>query len=94
MLHRLLRVPPGEVPRWLCSSNTCTGVDAPLVLIMCAIGVSVWLFRESPTFALASIGVVLACAFALILPFETCERKARAKKRQLTKRKRAEEGDI
>jgi hypothetical protein len=82
LLHRVFRAEPGAVPFWLCSSDACLGLDLPHGVVMCAIGAAVIYFWEQPLLALVAVGLITAVATTFLLPFDVCERKARARRRQ------------
>ena len=84
-LHRFLRITPGYAPLWLCSGESCTGIDVLTVvaglLVGCGvvlglIGIHSWWWRI--------IGVVLGVLllFGLHMPFGNRERCGRARRRR------------
>src|SRR5688572_7306226 len=82
LIHRILGLQPGTAPLWLCAADACIGLDVPVLALGGATAVGVIFFRHQPVIALLLIALCVVIAITLILPFDTCERKARARRRQ------------
>jgi cobalamin biosynthesis protein CobD/CbiB len=81
-LHSLLRIAPGRTPKWVCSPNSCTGLD--FLSIVCALIFILAIFLAYTHLMLAATIVALLVLFvaAVMMPFEACERTARARRRR------------
>ena len=85
-LHRVLRIQAGDAPAWLWSPDNCDRLDVPhLVLGLIPIS-ALLLYRYSAIvsaivcYFLLAVSAVLAVA--VMMPFDECERNARALRRQ------------
>jgi hypothetical protein len=83
-LHRLLRITPGYAPEWLCSRDSCTGIDLlTAVPALPFLGAAVlsklfgWWWVWLPVLPFMLLFMRYAC-----LPFESRERAGRARRRR------------
>lgn len=81
-LHWVLGITPGYAPVWLCSRNSCEGIDlltpiAPamfICMIILAVRVGLWTW-------LICLPLLMGC-LVLVVPFESRERLGRARRRR------------
>jgi len=81
-LHRMLRMRPGRVPRWIASSGFCAGFDAISALQTTAIVAAIVLWQHALILAIVLIAAVVLFCVVLHIPFADVERFARARVRR------------
>ena len=81
-LHRFLRIEPGRAPWWVCSRDSCAGIDV-LSFVGSLISLLAMLLCRAHALVAAALAI-LTVMFAIyaMIPFETCERRARARRRR------------
>src|SRR5437762_2298500 len=81
-IHRALHIRPGEAPFWLCSRSACAGLDLLKAIALAIPGTGLVIFYDRPAVVWGSMAIMVAFVLAVVVPFERCERKARARRRQ------------
>jgi len=79
-LHRLLRITPGRMPRWVLSSSRCGGFD--LLGLVGSLITFIWFFRYRTAMSLVAALVIMPVLFFAMMPIVNCERLARARRRR------------
>ncbi len=81
-VHRLLRIQPGSAPEFLKSRDECLGMDLPTALGSAGLFGTMMLFTVLPVLAVALVVVFAPAYFMMVMPFDSAERLARARKRR------------
>jgi hypothetical protein len=81
-LHRLLRITPGYAPAWLCSRNTCEGIDlltlAPVIGFIASAALAKW----ASAWILVVAVPILVSWLVFAFEFSQRERWGRARRRR------------
>ena len=82
LLHRAFRITPGYAPVWLCSRNTCAGIDLLTAVGSVALGCMMFLPKHVGWWTWwISLPILIACP-VFALPFQNRERWGRARRRR------------
>ena len=81
-VHRILRIKPGRVPKWVCSPSSCAGLDLLSVVGSAVLLFALLLSRTSVVPAVALAVLLVWYVIFVMIPFESCERSARARRRR------------
>ena len=81
-LHRFLRIKPGRVPKWVGSPSSCGGLDLFSIVGAVILFLALFLCRTSILLAAALVILLVLFIIFAMMPFEACERLARARHRR------------
>lgn len=81
-VHRRMGFEPGYVPRYLCSTSSCDGIDLPTITLSLLLGAAFFAIKYGQLIAAVAILVAAFPIGAALLKFSDCERRGRARRRR------------